>query len=562
MNITTNFTTELPGERKLILRVAGVVVPFTGITITYALNTIPQAIITLAVGLDIKTLQRSPAAELAARASQMLPVTIHVEGDLGEAGVVHGSDTKRLWPLAPDYAPNGDNRDLAVLFTGYAASGGFRQGNSYISLQLTAIGKLVDFTMSSVGSADAVPGTPVDFFTPVFSQSSGASNLAHYLDYVSQFSADTKSDTAGAVLDLIRKISVNPQLYNAQQVVTTPLKNNLRALELIEPPDTEQFWVGMGSYADPADYLAGWVKPYPLQLSDRSTTKLAAYVGKRVSSSELGGTFWNLLTGVLLPELGMGVVPLARTAVIAPLMPLNPRASVVLTVNEWVDIHRTLLSQRPLYGVAVYGTSSTGTNLGGDTNNQLGSSYVPQVGATEGAWLFSPVPPWLDDVGQALRPESADATLRAMVDVIDTPDGGGLALDREFRPNAEEQQETVENAALYAKMLYAANSLRGREASLTTNLRFDIPPGCTIQYGVPQDAAEEAAQFFAFVTRVAIVIDAESSKSMTTLSLANVRTEAENATEGFSLQEHPFFRDAYFEYAPIVPELHPERRDG
>lgn len=556
MSLVVNFVDDksLPDSSgKLVLRIDGEVVPFASATMTYALNTIPQAVITLAVGQDVQTLEESPVMQIAASGSlsQMIPLTLHLEGNLGDLS--EGA-------FLPANEPAGDNSNLAVIFTGYVGNTNYRRNASRIAVQVTAVGKLVDFTMSSVGSAQIVPGAPIDFFTSVYNSGAGATTLSPYQSFVTALvTAAQKDDAAAALLQLVEEISSAPQLHAGVIPGLITPRNNTRVLSLINSAVAdEQAWVGLIPSERAVDYLKKFelYQAYKLTLSGGSAGKLMSHISKLVQGSIAGGSFWNLLTGMLLPELGMGIIPLARTAIIAPLMPLNKKAAVKITTSEWADSNRYLLSQRPLYGVAVYGTSTTGTGIAGRSSNTLGSYYIPREEATDGAWLFSPLPPWLDDAGNAFRPGAINTGQAVMTDILDWLSPNAANRDDDLRLTEAERKDITDTAQKYAELLYSATALRGRDATLTTKLRFDISPGCTIEYSAEELSGTDRSSLslFAFVTQVTITIDAENRKSMTTLSLSNVRTAAENRDEGFSLSEHPFF-DKYFEYAAIVPEL-------
>jgi hypothetical protein len=567
MPLLTNFTggtSTNPDGGRLRLLIDGREIPFVSVTMTYALNTIPQAIVTLAIGKDVVSLKQSPAYKIAEgfqgdyaeRGRPLLPVTLYFEGDLGELGVDE-NNARVQWPSLPAYDPDGDNKDLAVVFTGYLTSTGYRRSVTHVSLQLTVSGKLLDMTMSSIGSAQILPGSPIDFFTSIYVPSEGGVQLQKSYVYADDLRQAVPTNTEKALLDLLVRLATNPQVSGSEsELFVRTLRKNTRVLEVITPTEDEKFWVGMGSNTRPAGYLANFSPVYKLQIAKSSLQKLSAYLSTQLTNSIAGGTFWNLLTSSILPTLGMGVVPLARSAILAPLLPLNKKAAVKIKTSEWIDSHRLILSQRPLYGVAVYNTSNTGSIVVDRLENKLGSSYVPWEKAEDGAWLFWELPRWLNDTPNALRPDANNASQVAMTDTIDVTSEESVSLDAQVAEKLADQRDTAETAARYAKLIYATNALRGREGILTTKLRFDISPGCTIEYET-DDLEEDATSLFAFVTRVSVTVDAENAKSMTTLALANIRTQVENEIEGFSLSEHPFFLNDYFTYAPIVPELLP-----
>ena len=139
------------------------------------------------------------------------------------------------------------------------------------------------------------------------------------------------------------------------------------------------------------------------------------------------------------------------------------------------------------------------------------------------------------------------------------PPGGG-EVDRDPDEEVLYWNNTMQE---YAKMLYAANALRDRNATVTGKLRFDVSPGSTIIIGTAEagdltpGVDNLPKNIVGFVARVTVTINSQNASAATTFEMTHIRTEEEDASaeDGrISLQKHPFFADT-FELAPLVESL-------
>jgi hypothetical protein len=595
-DLSGNAATTPPTAGAVVVTIADTVVPVVGIQLYYGINSIPQVTVTLAVGRNIRTLQQSTVAATASKFKQMAKIVVYIQGDLGAWSPAGDRGQQKKWPTpaSPINPVSGTPTDpsgssnLAILFTGYVSSISFKRSAQAVALQVSAVSRLIDLNMSSVGSVKLMPGSPLDFHTPTVHQNTGVKAQSAVFSFSTSLNADATMDFAGGLLKVLQNIANDEgELQLHGKVPGLENAKNTAALDVIKPTFSDplnagtadfSYWKGMNKFT--GGYLDKWVTEYPLAIDSTSTSQLVNEISNMVNSSRAGSTFWNVLVGSVLPAVGMGLVPLARAAIIAPLMPLNRKWSFVLQPNEYADFHATTLAQRPLYGVGLYGTSTSGTGVFDPTVNsaEVGSHYVANLKG-EGAWMFFPRPSWLDDLkNRTVGTTSPTGSVVAdvMNNAIPTLGVAGLDnleatntairnIDAETVQRLTEVKDQVGDAASrYAKMLYVANALRGRDYVVTTKLRFDIAPGCTIllkgELTADNGLGQEGTDYLdmdavAFVTKVAITIDVESQRASTSLTLANVRTAEENKDPSFAIDEHPFFDDKFFSYAPLVPEL-------
>jgi len=277
------------------------------------------------------------------------------------------------------------------------------------------------------------------------------------------------------------------------------------------------------------------------------------------------------MIGSILPDFGMAFVPTAQTAYMAPVLSVARDAAVTISPNEYVDFNLKAMSQRPLYGVAVMGsfTTATVTKAPGEGKMCVGANFIAKADngdpLTDRMWLFVKAPMWMDDwVNWDPSALEGDSSVSKMISKpshalsVDT-----AAVDRDPDSETDDWNNVMEK---YAQMIYATNTLRGRDGVITGKLRFDICPGTTIRVQskseIHSDGVDQlATDLIGFVARVTVAINAEISSAVTTLELTNIRTDAENNQSGkddkgrYSMGTHPFFNASYFKYAPLVEGL-------
>jgi hypothetical protein len=247
-------------------------------------------------------------------------------------------------------------------------------------------------------------------------------------------------------------------------------------------------------------------------------------------------------------------------------------AQIIIKAEEYVDFDLTTQSQRPLYGVGVLGNYQMGTiNKSENAKLCAGAIFVAksQEGDpfNDGMWLFVNAPGWIDDWAN-FDPEAAtgDADINKTLNQPshDATGADKPAIKREPGTEVVEWNNVMQQ---YARMMYAVNALAGREGTVVGKLRFDIAPGTTVMIQARGDTYLSAGvdtlatDLYGFVAKVHISINAEQASATTAFEVTNLRTAKENESQRFSMIEHPFFMENYFEYAPLVPALTKAKKD-
>lgn len=574
---TTNLSGTAKGGASLFVRVKGTEVPVAQFSMTYGLNAIPVATALIALGRDARTGNDSAIYELNELLQQMVEVQVEIRGSLGDWSPAGTNGQRKQWP-------DGTH----ILFIGYVSGVSYRRSLGRVSLVLNMKNKMVDLTMSSGGSADVVPGAPHDLMLPFGTEGAGAKLVGTAAGkFTAELPADLNVDFSKGVLKVLYNLSQENQLQVHKAWCdglssTGPeafTRKNIRAARVIEGVGD---WLGIANYETAAGRKSGeytlagggpvttFSKLYPLQIHQNGREHTAQRMGDVVAASMAGTSMWSMMIGALLPEFGVGIIPIAQSALMAPVLPMSKNPYKVIPPGEYADFNLKTLSTRPLYGVAVLGNYSTATlaKLATDNKQCVGASFVAKAfdgsDANDGMWMFVPAPRWMDDWTNYDPDALKGGEGAGVVKLLSKPSHDDTGIDAEAvkrDPDAEtaDWNDVMEQ---YARMVYAANALRGREGTIVGKLRFDISPGSTILLSTKGDLASAGADklavpLYAFVSRVTVSINAEQASANTSFELTNIRNEVENSqSDGrFSMDTHPFFRENFFNGAPLVPGL-------
>ena len=574
---TTNLSGEENGGAGLFVLVKGKEVPVAQFSMTYGLNAIPVATALIALGRDARTGVASSIYNLAALLKQMVEVRVEIRGSLGDWSPEGSGGVRKKWPGGTH-----------ILFVGYVSGVSYRRSLGRVSLVLNMKNQLVDLTMSSGGSADVVPGAPHDLMMPFGTEGAGGKVIGTAAGkFTSELPDDLDTDFSKGILKSLHKLSQDNQLQVHKawcDGLSPPInmkfeRENDRAARAIGGVGD---WLGIANYETIAGKKSGeytdagggpdksFSMPYPLQIHKAGREHTAQRMGDVIAASMAGTSMWSMLIGALLPEFGVGIVPLAQSAIVAPIIPMNKNSYKTIQPSEYADFNLKTLSTRPLYGVAVMGNYSTATlaKTKNDNKQCVGETFVATAAddspANDGMWMFVPAPRWMDDWTN-FDPDALDGKEGAgVVKMLSKPSHDAEGIDDEAVSRDPDSETFDWNNVMkqYARMVYAANALRGREGTILGKLRFDISPGSTIlinsKGSLPSDGTDSLAiPLYALVARVTVSINAEQASANTSFELTNIRNEPENASSDgrFSMDTHPFFEENFFDGAPLVPSL-------
>lgn len=548
---------EANGGASVKVYVEGLEVPVAQFSMTYGLNSIPSATALIALGRNARTQVDSTIYQRIPQIKQMAAVTVKLTGNLGDWAPSGGSNNKQQkFPSGP-----------ATLFVGYVAGISYRRSAGQVSMALNMVNRLVDLDMSAAGSRDVVPGAPHDLLLTTLPPGPGAEKAATAgTKFVKQLPSDLRSDFSKGLLTSLLFIAKNNQIQTHEGSVwckgktAAPLfskSDNTRAVDAINGSGPD--WKGIARTAG----IAKYTEAYPLKVSSAGIELASKSIGETLAASLAGTSMWNTLIGSLLPVFGCGIIPMATGAILAPILNNARTHRIAIDTSDYADFDMTMMSKRPLYGVGVMGNYQFGSLSVGQQKQCVGAVFTASAGSgslNDGMWMFVAAPGWMDDWTnfdpQALQGQ-ADVNRMLGKPSHDAVGHNSPAITRNPESEVDGWNGVMQQ---YARLVYANNSLHGREGTLVGKLRFDVAPGTTIlvrSKGSAQSGGvdELACDMFAFVAQVTVTINAEQASAATSFVLTNIRTEEENKLTRFSMDTHPFFDTAYFKYAPLVPEL-------
>lgn len=556
-------------KASVILQIGNFKIPVAQITLQYGLNAIPSASAVIALGRSVRTFQDSPIYQQISNMKQMVPVIIYATGSFGDWSTYGSRGLKKQWPTS---------NQQHILFTGYFSGFSYKRSQGRVSLVANMVNKLYDLSCSSMGSKDVVPGSPQDLMTPaLYMDSGGGSALVSSAAFMFAMTADMEVDFTNAILKSLYEVAATNQiqLHNTDLWCLNPVQGNpifkvaanTRATEVIAE---STLWDGIQNYDGninvdnkkaKATPYTNFIKKYPLMVQGTSTATIASKISSVFFNSLAGTSMWSMLIGSLLPSFGCAVVPINKTAFVAPLIPSCRTAYKSIGTDDYVDLNFSVRSHRPLFGVGVMGQYGFATDILTSRKNCVGASYVPRDAQgnplSEGMWLFVNAPFWMDDW------INFDTT-EAPNDLMNKPANNVIGVKKPAaaapRNLADEAVTWNDMMTRYAQLHYITNGLMGREGLLTGKFRLDIAPGSTIciqaRSDVMRNGVDQLAEdLYGLVARVVVNINAEEATASTTFELTHIRTATENKEDRFAMANHPFFGNNFFTGAPLVPTL-------
>ena len=270
-------------------------------------------------------------------------------------------------------------------------------------------------------------------------------------------------------------------------------------------------------------------------------------------------TLWGKLIGEWAPSYFFVVVPRIEDALIVPFAgalrtPYTVVDGAQYTVTDGEYTHSASISQmtQQLRAVGVWHGALLDLNGNGLPQQQdVGYKSIAgwyQSSKESGMTLIKEAPNWLQDPVSAgsYAAASADAERTTGVGHAAAP-GGGAAPEKESPATIVKNIKGILDN--FAQHWYTLEQLKGRTLEISGKLRFDIAPGSTIKIqggaGKTIKADQLNVTLFGTVLRTSFVLDCQNEQAGTSFSLAHVRTEAENASDDFSVETPPLYSQAW-----------------
>lgn len=520
---------------RAILDLDGYRIPIHNATVTFELNGIPTAAVSLAVGRNTTTGAASPVhrAAAAAKMRDMVPAKIYVTID----GTTSDGTVRLL-------APSGE----FIFFDGYVSgmSPGFNGNAADVTLTLVHWLTLLD--EGSAFSRSTHPASPADYSFGALMPTDGAGVESKGVSDLSQPTAFVTAETVGkdfwakALLPWFKKmadrdgIAINERNFKP----TTTSDRVKKALNRMSPksPYSKPLSFRVVPDADLAATIAE-------DVADASNN--AAFFGNQ--------TFWNVLVGNFAPSYAFAVVPRVEDAMVVPYIAGYAGNKdkkdylAVVRAGEYNSGRMHSAVRRTLRAVGILSGTTTRTNLDlVESGGRLGIGGFYDTGR-DGLTLITNGPPWMS---RLIMPTSAAAKAAGAAGEPKATAVDPRAAKSTKKPDAEaKRQDRVVKPLLdaYAKARFADEVFRGRQIPIAGAFRWDIAPGSlvavegTSELFLAADALDTT--YYGIVARATHSISSEPPEAASGFHLISLRYADENADSKVALDSHPFYNDAF-----------------
>lgn len=513
----------------------------------FALNTIPTAVITLALGRDVS---ETTSGKFTGRAT-------NINDKFLFRNPVKVFATSLIQDESPDLAyfnKSVPGFGKKVIFSGYAAGFGFQRTATSAVLTISVEHWLADLAASTMLSSATHYSTPSDLQRSALYRDSGTS------DYTAKDQPSLMAESwiglkTGGVQDVcndlwetgIKRILVAAansdnlaDLHNEANVLgegekgcdTAANKNALNKVSL-----------------DALEKVTSKNAPLSVRLGDSTPISLGGNIFADLSGLYLenlaGQTMWDCLIASSGNYM-FAVSPAIDIAQVVPYCPTLSKSEPFKTIpaNQIDSVSISGDCPRTLRGVAlVQPQQGTVLNDNGDPPPgvpavSLGGVYISPAAGCSGVVLFKHPPSWL-----CLRANEWEASALPPGTTV-TPKVPGT------NSSEKKDAEFISIRDNYAKALFGVEVTKGRQGTISGPLRFDIGPGSFIKFELPEEThvteAGNDRYFYGIVVRVSFVIDSNSAVASTTYTVAHVRTYAEENDKGFIITEHPIYKTTWF----------------
>lgn len=511
----------------------------------FALNDIPKASLTVALGRKVDDNKPSPIHRILSRLRVKRKVRVYCEaktiGFFGLLGV-------NQWP-----------KGKFLVFEGYTLGQGYVRTTNSAEYTLELEHWLADLAYASAVSAVSSPTNPANMTfsaltgpTPESAEgtakSGGYTGLTKAEGFVTKgtISSDFWGDAVQPFfIGLTREetfVGTDAAFRTGVNLGPSPEGNEAAraALERFEPKVAAPLYSKKLKF-DPAAYggdLRHVAEQIEIALGSETLEMLA------------GSTLWDKLVQYAGTYL-FAVSPMVERALVVPLIPGLRKEWLTITADQYEYVRVGGDTPRVLRGVGIYGGKNleSGSELAGDDAVDYDSLSVGGYfeGARTGQILFKQAPMWMSSLNlssESGRASGGDGLPRG--DALN-PGEGEPPDDPKPKVKAEANARLMDQ---YARTMYVYEVLKQRSGDLAGKLRFDIGPGSVVKIeGAGEKFLGVDDQFgqtmFATVLQVEFHFDAEAPRAGTSFHLAHWRNEEENGLDGFSLDKHPIWSEAW-----------------
>lgn len=526
---------DIHSEFKLYMEYSGKQVPLVALEMMYAVNTIPQAQLTLPLGRSVKTLQ--------------VP---DIKGTVDNSG---GMVKAKIFLVAKYQRTNTStwNEDPQVIFEGYIAGYGARQMRGSAYSTLTLIGWLADLQFSSMLSKN---------LTPSHASPYGYSAVTATSEFPSLASGGTSipktyytSGLYGSGLEAKVQEDVWRGIYASLIDITAG--DLLTELDIAAAGTDGTIEGGNDSAVAALGRILRTETPLKLKSGSSSSNGIAKAIATDIGMAPiqelLNSTFWDRIISKFCHSYMFSIVPRAVDALAVPAQPglrdtfrvSDSTAEHTITADQYDQLQTGGVITQPVRAVIMTMSSDPGAGGVHGPGKENQGVYEPDGAPKTGRVLFSSAPSFMS--AKLLSEfDAIKATQKLPSSGVNAPDS--QPTDNGIAELEKLKTESAQFSNLYARAMYAQEAARGISMSLSGRLRFDIAPGSVIsvQGKAEKFIAEEdifGSTLVGFVNSVSVNINAESRAASTAFKLSHVRTSEQNATDLFSVAAHPLYEN-------------------
>jgi hypothetical protein len=522
-------------EFKLSADIDGMyVTDIVSITGNFALNSIPNATLTLASGVEAISGSPASAHYLLRKLRMRAPVKVYLE----------------IKPT--DGALEKQPLEKMLIFEGYYAGFGFQRSNDNANYALHLVHWIDDLNMGSMLSRNWFPSAPFSLVENASSfelsaaggSSSGALIAPRFGDAHVTFEKIQSNFWGESLRPILDEIATWPspsKLCEKHEQGKDPRtgKNLIQeTLKRILGNGGEAGALGVGEYFTPLA-LDG---PQRAGLNGTNTQLAVQAALTNVSLAAYKySTFWSKLTGEWGPMFFFAVSPSVDFAQVVPFFAGNREPHAVIEADEYGQASFSGHMAQIIEGVDIFWPPGASTGIYRTESKHIPNfcdplgSFPPRDGRDyRGTVLVKEPPGWIQNYVRAGNEAASPDTTR-----ITRADGSIKSSDELQR---ELEGKTFSICDLFAEQWYKTEVLSARYGELSGKLRFDIAPGSTVQIKAPRKnmpgLGEIMFDMFATVTRVSFVINSERAQAGTAFALAHMRSEDENQSAIFAGSTH------------------------
>lgn len=532
-------------KRKLVCYVTigdGDSTPYDVVQVTteFAMNSIPTATVTLALGMNTKTNEVAKAAAILDNLFTFRKsIRIWAENPTDDEAVSLAAGLKASEAVKPQ-----------IIFEGYIAGVGYQRNASGSVLSVSVEHWLSDLAASSMMGASTHSMTPGD--------------LQRSALLVNPRSGEGVVRTKEA--SMLGKTWTAKIIRSAQGLISNLWEGGIK--KIAEAGANADGLIDVNRSADPVcanratkninnkaalDALTKMEGTLPLNTSTAENISSAIY--KDLTSIFLenfaGQTIWDAIVSASANYM-FAVAPGINRANVIPFLPclsIQPEPFYTLDAEQIFSVSLSGDMPRTIRGVALLFSTETGV-MGGAPNEtsvprlRVGGAYIGTADC-KGTVLYKQPPSWLSVASATYYATGADKRTNAPVKTgVNT--AGGTASNKESKTGTI--KNTMELRDNYAKSLYGFEILKGRQGTISGPFRTDIGIGSYIEFEIPKDLHDPQSSnkyFRGMVLRVTTSLDAQSSQAMTTFTIGYVRTQVEDAEGILTMTKHPIYTTTY-----------------